>query len=57
MLAGASIAVVVVVVVSHVIVVAASGSVVVTSFVFGISSNTYILGGAKPFHSEMESKG
>ena len=39
MLAGAAIAVVVVVVVSRVIVVAASGSVVVTSFVFGISSN------------------
>jgi hypothetical protein len=45
-LAGAAIAVVVVVV-SRVIVVAASGSVVVTSFVFGISSNIF---GEAPSH-------
>ena len=47
MLAGAAIAVVVVVVVLRVIVVAASGSVVVTSFLFGISSNIF---GEAPSH-------
>ena len=47
MLAGAAVAVVVVVVVLCVIVVAASGSVVVTSFVFGISSNIF---GEAPSH-------
>ena len=47
MLAGAAIAVVVVVVVLRVIVVAASGSVVVTSFLSGISSNIF---GEAPSH-------